>query len=94
LYEDHGDTFAYEQDIYSEKKFTVKGSETNLVIEQSQAGLYTPNYELYNYNIIGMPFKANKVTVDDKEITDFTLDERGSLRFKSNKNFIIIKIYN
>ncbi|MEJ7558709.1 MAG: glycoside hydrolase family 31 protein [Pedobacter sp.] len=94
LYEDHGDTFAYEQDIYSEKKFTVKGSETNLVIEQSQAGLYTPNYELYNYNIIGMPFKANKVTVDDKEITDFTLDDRGSLRFKSNKNFIIIKIYN
>jgi alpha-glucosidase len=94
LYEDHGDTFAYEQDIYSEKKFTVKGSETNLVIEQSQAGLYTPNYELYNYNVIGMPFKANKVTVDDKEITDFTVDERGSLRFKSNKNFIIIKIYN
>lgn len=94
LYEDHGDTFAYEQDIYSEKKFTVKGSENNLVIEQSRAGLYTPNYELYKYNVVGVPFKVNKVTVDDKEITDFTLDEQNCLHFKSNKNFTIIKINN
>jgi len=92
LYEDHGDTFAYEQDIYSEKKFTVKGTDTNLVIEQSQAGLYTPNYELYNYNVVGVPFTVNKITVDDKEITDYTLDELNCLRFKSNKNFTIIKI--
>jgi alpha-glucosidase len=94
LYEDHGDTFAYEQDIYSEKKFTVKGSATNLVIEQSRTGLYTPTYELYNHNIIGLPFKVNKITIDDKELIDFTLDERNCLRFKSNKNFTIIKIYN
>ncbi|MES2827773.1 MAG: glycoside hydrolase family 31 protein [Bacteroidota bacterium] len=94
LYEDHGDTFAYEQDIYSEKKFTVKGSDGNLIIEQSRTGLYTPNYELYNYNVVGLPFKPNKVTVDDKEITDFTLDERSCLRFKSNKNFTLVKIYN
>ncbi|MHA4894719.1 glycoside hydrolase family 31 protein [Pedobacter sp. PWIIR3] len=94
LYEDHGDTFAYEQDIYSEKKFTVKGSEANLLIEQSRTGLYTPNYELYNYNIVGIPFNVNKITVDDKEVTDYTLDERSCLRFKSNKNFTIIKIYN
>jgi len=94
LYEDHGDTFAYEQDIYSEKKFTVKGSGNNLVIEQSRAGLYTPNYELYNYNVVGVPFTVNKIVVDDKEITDYTLDEHNCLRFKSNKNFTIVKIYN
>jgi alpha-glucosidase len=93
LYEDHGDTFAYEQDIYSEKKFSVKGTAATLVIEQSRTGLYTPNYEWYKYNVVGLPFKVNKVTVDDKEITDFSLDELNCLHFKSNKNFTTIKIY-
>jgi alpha-glucosidase len=94
LYEDHGDTFAYEQDIYSEKKFSVKGTAATLVIEQSRTGLYTPNYEWYKYNVVGLPFKAGKVTVDDKEVTDFSLDELNCLHFKSNKNFTTIKIYN
>ena len=93
LYEDHGDTFAYEQDIYSEKKFSVKGTATSLVIEQSRTGLYTPNYEWYRYNVVGLPFKVSKIAVDDKEVTDFSLDERNCLHFKSNKNFTTIKIY-
>ncbi|MFD0941917.1 glycoside hydrolase family 31 protein [Pedobacter boryungensis] len=92
LFEDHGDTFAYEQDIYLEKKFSVKGDGKNLFIKQDTEGLYTPNYELYDYNVIGLPFEVNKIFVDDKEVSDFSLDERGRLRFKSNKNFIHIKI--
>ncbi|HKG06939.1 MAG TPA: TIM-barrel domain-containing protein, partial [Pedobacter sp.] len=94
LFEDHGDTFAYEQDIYSEKKFSVKGTAASLVIEQSRTGLYTPNYEWYKYNVVGLPFKVSKVTVDDKEVTDFSLDAVNCLHFKSNKNFTTIKIYN
>ncbi|MFA6277897.1 MAG: glycoside hydrolase family 31 protein [Pedobacter sp.] len=92
LFEDHGDTFAYEQDIYLEKKFSVKGDGKNLFIKQDTEGLYTPNYELYDYNVIGLPFNVGKIFVDDKEVTDFNIDERGRLRFKSNKNFIHIKI--
>lgn len=92
LFEDHGDTFAYEQDIYLEKKFSVKGDGKNLFIEQTIEGLYTPNYELYDYNVIGLPFQVSKIFVDDKEVTDFYIDERKRLRFKSNKNFMHIKI--
>lgn len=92
LFEDHGDTFAYEQDIYLEKKFSVKGDGKNLFIEQRTEGLYTPNYELYDYNVIGLPFAVSKIFVDDKEVTDFSIDERKRLRFKSNKNFVQIKI--
>ncbi|MES2455232.1 MAG: glycoside hydrolase family 31 protein [Bacteroidota bacterium] len=94
LYEDHGDTFAYEQDIYSEKKFTVKGTGSSLVIEQSRTGLYTPNYELYIYNVVGLPFTVSRVTIDDKDISDYTLDDKNCLHFASNKNFTTIKIYN
>ena len=92
LFEDHGDTFAYEQDIYLEKKFSVKGDGKNLFIHQTAEGLYTPNYELYDYNVIGLPFAVSKVFVDDKEVNDFSIDERRRLKFKSNKNFVQIKI--
>ncbi len=92
LYEDHGDTFAYEQDIYLEKRFTVKGETKHLLIQQTIEGLYTPNYESYDYNVIGIPFQVTKIFVDDKECLDFHVDERGRLRFKSTKNFIHIKI--
>ncbi len=94
LFEDHGDTFAYEQDIYSEKKFIVKGNATLLTIEQTRDGLYTPNYELYNYNVVGLPFKVTKIYVDEREVSDFSIDELNCLRFKSNKNFTTIKITN
>ena len=65
-----------------------------LTIEQTVDGLYTPNYEMYNYNIIGLPFNVNKITVDEKEVTEYHIDENNSLRFKSSKNFTSIKIYN
>lgn len=92
MYEDHGDTFAYEQDIYLEKKFSAKGNDNSFTIEQTIDGLYTPNYELYDFRIIALPFNVGKVWVDDKEVTDFVVNERGILRFKSNKNFSKIKI--
>ncbi|MGF1924043.1 MAG: glycoside hydrolase family 31 protein [Bacteroidia bacterium] len=92
LFEDHGDTFAYEQDIYLEKKFSVKGDGKNLFVEQRNEGLYTPTYELYDYNVIGLPFQVGKIFVDDKEVTDYSMDDRKRLKFKSNKNFVNIKI--
>ncbi|MDB5019053.1 MAG: glycosyl hydrolase [Pedobacter sp.] len=92
FYEDHGDTFAYEQDIYSEKKFNVKGDSKTLIIGQSVEGLFTPNYETYSYNVIGLPFKVKSITIDDKEISDFSVDERRALRFKSDKKFTEVRI--
>ena len=93
LYEDHGDTFAYEQDIYLEKKFIVRGDSQSLVLKQSIEGLFTPHYESYNYNVVGLPFTVSRITVDGIEISNFNIDERGCLRFKSNKNFKRIQIF-
>ncbi len=91
MFEDHGDTFAYEQDIYLEKKFTVRGDGNNFFIDQMIEGLYTPNYEWYDHSVIGLPFTVSKVFVDDKE-TAFNIDENKYLHFKSGKNFTRIKI--
>src|SRR4051812_33633200 len=38
LFEDYGETFAYEQDIYLEKKFVVNGTAEMLSIQQTMEG--------------------------------------------------------
>ncbi|WP_295664554.1 glycoside hydrolase family 31 protein [uncultured Mucilaginibacter sp.] len=93
FFEDYGETFAYEQDIYMEKKFVTNGDDHSMTITQSIEGLYTPRYEHYEMKIIGLPFKPSKVLVDNKAIIKTTIDELDRYRFKANKNFRIIQIF-
>jgi alpha-glucosidase len=92
FFEDYGETFAYEQDIYLEKKFVVKGTSKTLSIEQSMEGLYTPRYEGYKFNIMGLPFKPTKLVVDGKVITDFSVDKSKNVEFNFSKNFKHIEL--
>ena len=91
LFEDYGETFAYEQDIYLEKKFAVDGGETSFTIKQSMEGLYTPRYDSYSFNVIGLPFKPSSITADGKPITDYTI-EGDTLTMKYSKNFKVLEI--
>jgi alpha-glucosidase len=93
FFEDHGDTYAFEQGIYSEKKFIVKGDANSLLIEQSTEGLYTNTYEWYQHKVIGLPFQVKKITIDEREVPDFQLDEMGTLHFKTSRSFNEIRIY-
>lgn len=92
LFEDYGETFAYEQDIYLEKKFVVTGKENLLTIQQSMEGLYTPRYENYHFEIIGLPFKPSKVIVDGKEVKGFKINANKAIEFKFTKNFKFVEI--
>ncbi|MVN92693.1 glycoside hydrolase family 31 protein [Mucilaginibacter aquatilis] len=93
FFEDYGETFAYEQDIYSEKKFVASGKPTSFTLQQSMEGLYTPRYENYHFNVVGLPFKPSKIIADGKEVTDFVFDaEKLILDFKFTKNFKQIEI--
>jgi len=92
LFEDYGETFAYEQDIYLEKKFVVSGDAKKMIIEQTMEGLYTPRYDGYHFNIAGLPFKPYKIVADGKEITEYSIDKNKSLEFNFSKNFKHIEI--
>jgi alpha-glucosidase len=93
IYEDHGDTFAYEQDIYTEKKFIVNGTDTSMVIEQSWQGLFTPSYDTYHIRIIGLPFSPKSVVRDGKKVRDFSIDEKtGYLELVVFKSFKKLEI--
>ena len=92
LFEDYGETFAYEQDIYLENKFVVKGAPEGLTIKQSMEGLYTPRYEGYHLKFNGLPFKPTKVIADGKEITDITENTDKTYELKVSKNFKQIEV--
>jgi len=91
LFEDYGETFAYEQDIYLEKKFTVKGDAKTFTIEQSMEGLYTPRYEGYKFSLMGLPFKPTKI-VGDGKVIKFTVDKNKNVEFDFSKNFKHIEV--
>jgi alpha-glucosidase len=93
FFEDYGETFAYEQDIYSEKKFVVSGKTGFMTIQQSMEGLYTPRYENYHFNVAGLPFVPHKIIADGKEVTEFAFDaDTKILEFKFTKNFKHIEV--
>jgi alpha-glucosidase len=92
LFEDYGETFAYEQDIYLEKKFVVNGSAKSVTIDQSLEGLYTPRYDGYHFNLIGLPFAPSKITVDGKSVKEFQINDDKTVEFKFSKNFKHIEI--
>jgi len=92
FFEDYGETFAYEQDIYLEKKFVVNGNESELTIQESMEGLYTPRYDNYHINVFGLPFVPSKIISGQNQIADFEIGEDNSLKFKIRKNFKKIKI--
>ncbi|WP_407430336.1 glycoside hydrolase family 31 protein [Arcticibacter sp.] len=92
-YEDHGDTFAYEQEIYTEKKFVVKGDDHSLTVRQFSEGLYTPRYETYDLKLIGLPFLPTRVIIDGKEQNvELEFDALKRVRIKANKNFKEIQV--
>ncbi|WP_028295498.1 glycoside hydrolase family 31 protein [Olivibacter sitiensis] len=91
LYEDQGDTLAYEQQLYLEKKFTIKGEKSSFRINQSVEGLFTERYEAYVFCIIGLPFLPAQVIVDDKHVA-FEIDDNGMMRCEVTKKFQLIWI--
>jgi len=92
FFEDHGDTFGYEQDIYTEKKYVVSGTKNSLTITQQIEGLFTPRYEYYELRIIGLPFKISKIIIDGKEQFDFENADETTVKVKAFKNFKSIQI--
>lgn len=92
FYEDHGDTFAFEQNVYLEKKLLFKGEATKVKIQQWAEGTYTPTYDVYNCKFIGLPFKATKILVDQHLITDFSVDDHHVLQFNCSRQFAEIII--
>ena len=93
MYEDHGDNLAYQQDIYTEKKFLYEGDETGFTITQSATGLYTPRYDTYALRLIGLPFDYVSIFIDGKPFTDYNTDpDNGNITLNVFKSFEVLEV--
>ncbi|MCS6991504.1 MAG: DUF4968 domain-containing protein [Chitinophagales bacterium] len=82
LYEDHGDTFAYEQGVYCEKKFELQGSTFQLVLTQSMSGMFASPYDMYRIKLIGLPFVPGQVLADGRVV-------RGLKKVRSKNIYVV-----
>ena len=93
MYEDHGDTFAYEQDIYTEKKFVLTGDKTSMKLEQTWRGMFTPSYDTYHIKLIGLPFAPKEILWDGKKVKDIVIDSvTGIVEFIVFKSFKVLQV--
>ncbi len=95
LYEDHGDSFAYTQEIYTEKKFHYEYQTGKVTITQTQLGLHTPRYDNYRVRFIGLPMMPDKVLMNGKRNLGYTQhDENGNLviEFTISKSFNTLEL--
>lgn len=90
-FEDNRDTFAYQQDIYLEKKFETNGTASKFELVQSMKGLYNERYKIYEVELVGLPFKPQFVKVDG-EMVEFSIDENNQISCKIPKDFLTLEI--
>lgn len=76
IYTDHGDTFAYEQNVFLEKHIITQGTENSLTILQTIEGLYTERYDSCVLHLIGLPFEPQSVNVDGVKV-QIQKDDQG-----------------
>src|SRR5690606_10287142 len=91
IYEDNGDTFTYQQDIYREKKFLTKGNQHSFKIEQSSKRLFNEQYKHYEMEFVGIPFEPKNIRVDG-ELIDFNLTPKGRICCKIPKDFLKLEM--
>ena len=68
MFEDAQDGYDYNKGRYSLSTFTLRGKENDLVIQQHKEGKYETTYKKFRINLIGLPFKIDKIEIDNEEI--------------------------
>lgn len=90
-YTDHGDTFAYEQNIYLEKHFIQESTKDRVELLQQREGLFTERYDKYKIYLIGFPFEPSSIMVDGLA-HDLKADEYGQQYIHVDNDFKKLKI--
>ncbi len=68
VYEDAHDGYDYKKGRYSLRNFNLVGKKNSLTIQQFKSGKFETSYDTFAIKIHGLPFKIDKVEVDNEEI--------------------------
>jgi alpha-glucosidase len=85
VYEDAHDGYDYKKGRFSLRNFKLIGKKKSLTIQQFKSGKYTTSYETFKIKLKGLPFKIDKVEVDN-EISDFE-----KIKINGDNSFVVSK---
>jgi len=84
VFEDAHDGYDYRKGKYSLRNFKLVGKKHSLTVQQFKSGKFDCTYKTFLINLIGIPFKIEKIEVDNEEIN------HNDLKLKDN-TFVISK---
>lgn len=92
VYEDAGDGYDYKKGRFSLRNFNLLGKSNELIIQQYVSGKFETSYETFKIKLHGLPFKVDKVEVDNEIIAFSEIKLNGDNTMEVKKNFTELHI--
>ena len=92
LYEDAQDGYDYNKGRFSLATFTMRGKETEMIIQQHKEGKFVTNYTSLKINLHGMPFKVKRIELDNEVVTFDKVNFDGKNTLTIDKEFSELRI--
>ncbi|MCB0474055.1 MAG: glycoside hydrolase family 31 protein [Flavobacteriaceae bacterium] len=92
LYDDTGDGYDYINGNYSYRSFNLVGKVDQLIIQQHKTGKYLTEYSHFKLKLHGLPFKMEKIQIDNEEFSFKDLKINGDNTLLIDKNFTELHI--
>ncbi|MFN3639314.1 MAG: glycoside hydrolase family 31 protein [Flavobacterium sp.] len=91
VYEDAQDGYDYNKGRFSLRTFTLTGKENELMIQQHVEGKYENGYQHFTVNLHCLPFKIDKVLIDNESISLEEASFNGSNILQVDKDFSLLQ---
>ncbi len=81
VYEDSQDGYDYTKGRYSLRSFLFTGKEKEIIIQQHKDGTFINEYETIQLELIGLPFKIDKIEIDNVLVSpdSVKLDKKNNI---------------
>ncbi|WP_149303613.1 glycoside hydrolase family 31 protein [Pareuzebyella sediminis] len=92
VYEDGQDGYAYENGKYSLRNFKLLGKDNELTVQQFKDGSFITTYDTFKISLRGLPFKIERIFVDNEKVEINDIKLNGNNIFQLSKDFTQLRI--
>ncbi len=92
VYEDAQDGYDYKKGLFSLRRLKLLGKEKELIVQQFKDGSYMPSYENFEIKLHGLPFKVDRIEIDNEEVSLREVHYNGVNVMQVRKDFTVLHI--
>lgn len=93
VYEDQQEGYDYKKGRFSLRKFRQRGKENELIMQQFKDGSYITSYENFKLHFHGLPFKIDRIEVDNEMVDLKSINFDGNNCIEVSKDFTELHIF-